>query len=110
MRSWLLVPLVAVACSSNPSVMPDAGPPPMPMTVGMNIDDSLPRTLTTNCPLPQAFYDGMTASNVTSGQLTVPDFGLTFNNDPNRMHWTDDVRHQADLAPQLACMVENDVE
>ncbi len=52
--------LSTAACgSSSPSVTPDAGPVSMPMTVGVNINDSIPRTLTTSCPLPQAFYDGL---------------------------------------------------
>src|SRR5262249_7749152 len=50
------------------------------------------------------------SSQLAPSDLTMPDFGLTFANDPNRFHWTDDVRRQGDLAPELACMVASDVK
>ena len=61
------------------------------------------------CLPPQPFYDALTRFGVTPAQLAQPDLGLRFDNDPTRLHWTDQVRHQGDLAPAFACMVSSDV-
>jgi hypothetical protein len=103
-RTWALV-LGVLACSSTPPA-PDAGP--SLVTVGQDTDDHLPRSLSMDCPLPQAFYDGLNRFSVTPQQLTQPDIGLTSANDINRLHWTDEIRHQGDLAPDFACMVASD--
>ncbi len=99
--------VAALACGSSSPPTPDAGP--ALVTVGQDIDDHTPRTLTTSCPLPKAFYDGLTSASVTTQQLNMPNIGLTMANDVNRLHWSDEIRGQAALAPQLACMVASDV-
>jgi hypothetical protein len=100
-------PPVGVAADSGTDISADVQ---TLKTVGANVDDQTPRTLTTDCPLPQALYDGLKAVSVTPAQLTMPDIGLTFATDVNRFHWTDVIRHQGDLAPNFACMVKKDVE
>lgn len=102
-----LLACLCVACDSKPD-QPDAGP--QPVTVGQDLDERTPRALGASCPLPQAFYDGLAASQVATNAFALPDFGLTFAKDPNRLHWTDEVRNQGDLAPELACMVSSDVK
>src|SRR5689334_2733444 len=81
----------------------DSAVPPAPVTVGEDLDVRTPRTLTSTCKLPQSFYDALTSFSVTPQDLKMPDWGVAFANEPNRLHWTDELRHQGDLAPDFAC-------
>jgi hypothetical protein len=113
------VTLLALGCGGGSTVPTDGGST-VPtdggsdaatlVTVGADLDEQTPRVLATDCPLPPAFSAGLKSSSVATSELTMPDIGLTFQNDVNRFHWTDEVRHQGDLAPDLACMVAHDVE
>src|SRR5213078_908967 len=98
-----------LGCGDGATAMMDAAMPP-PATVGHDLDERTPRELSIKCKLPQPFYDALAGFSVTPQQLALPDWGLTFSADPNRFHWTDEIRHQGDLAPDFACMVAADVQ
>lgn len=111
-NAWLPIALALAGCSDGGN--PDGGLPdaaaPMPSTAGKDIDQREPRSLPDRCTPPKPFYDGLTAAGLTPPQLTQPDFGITFNTDVNRLHWTDEIRRQGDLAPRFACMAAATVE
>lgn len=104
-------PALDAATDARADVTPDVAPDVriLSPTVGADLDLRTPRTLPMTCLPPQPFYDALTRFGVTPAQLAQPDLGLRFDNDPTRLHWTDQVRHQGDLAPAFACMVSSDV-
>ncbi|MEO7331421.1 MAG: hypothetical protein ABI193_22790, partial [Minicystis sp.] len=114
------------ACQSTPAdptpveVPPDAGDAgdagdaadaaPLTATVGENIDSRTPRDLEPSYTLPPEFGAALNELSLTSKDLRFPDLGLTFEKDPTRLHWTDLVRHQGDLAPGFGSMIVTDIE
>ncbi|MFO0756614.1 MAG: hypothetical protein U0359_08995 [Byssovorax sp.] len=111
------------ACESAPSepVVPadagDAGDAsdameagPLTATAGEDIDTRTPRDLEPSYTLPPEFGAALSELSLTSKDLSFPDLGLTFDKERTRLHWTDLVRHQGDLAPGFGSMVATDVE
>jgi hypothetical protein len=91
-----------------PDAEVDAGP--KTATAGEDIDTRTPRELTPSYTLPAEFGAALDELSLTPSDLSFPDLGLTFDYDPTRLHWTDLVRHQGDLAPGFGSMVITDVE
>src|SRR6185436_7436965 len=79
-------------------------------TAGEDIDTRTPRELEPSYTLPAEFDAALAELSLTPSDLNFPDIGLTFAKDPTRLHWTDLVRHQGDLAPGFGSMVVTDVE
>jgi hypothetical protein len=86
----------------------DAGPPTA--TAGEDIDTRTPRELEPSYTLPAEFGAALAELSLTPNDLDFPDLGLTFDKDPTRLHWTDLVRHQGDLAPGFGSMIVADIE
>lgn len=91
-----------------PDAEVDAGPPTA--TAGEDLDTRTPRELSPSYSLPDEFGAALDELSLTPSDLEFPDLGLTFDYDPTRLHWTDLVRHQGDLAPGFGSMVISDVE
>lgn len=109
----VLTSLACLGCKTEPvGGAPEAGADAAPAAavVGQDLDERTPRTLQSLCPLPRAYRDAIATSGLAPAQLAMPDLGLTFAVDPQRLHWTDEVRAAGDTAPSFACMVESDVE
>src|SRR5438552_2120385 len=101
--------LLATACVGHGAAATDMTQP-APVTVGQDLDERVPRALSMACPLPRPFYDALTSLAITPQELAQPDLLISFASDPNRLHWTDDLRRQGDLVPHFGCMVAADVE
>jgi hypothetical protein len=102
-------PMAAPAGDAGaPDAEVDAGPPTA--TAGEDIDTRTPRDLTPSYSLPDEFGAALEELSLSPSDLVFPDLGLTFAADPTRLHWTDLVRHQGDLAPGFGSMVMSDVE
>ncbi len=112
-RTALCAALLTLAACSTPPTARDAGADvgaEAGVAIGRDIDERMPRELTSTYTLPPAFDDALRALNVTPASLNFPDLGLTFARDPTRLHWTDAVRHQGAIAPRFGYMVIADVE
>ncbi len=79
-------------------------------SVGTDLDLHQVRQLESGYELPAQFYTALEEMELPLDKLTFSDFGLTFDWDKTRLHWTDIIRHQGHLAPSFAYMVIEDVE
>jgi len=96
------------ACSDE-AAAPDASVPLLP-SAGQDLDERTPRKLAASYALPDEFYAALDTLGLTPEELFFPDAGSTFSTIPTRLHWTDTLRHQGDLAAIFAHMVAEDVE
>lgn len=85
-------------------------PEPELFGVGADVDERDVRELASSYAPPAVFYDTLEALGVEPDQLNYPDAGADFDVIPTRLAWTDQIRHQGDLAPVFAHMVGEDVE
>jgi hypothetical protein len=105
--------LLAPGCSgggaggSLDATPPDATAPP---SAGEDLDERTTRELRADYALPAEFYAALDTLGIAPRDLFFPDAGATFSAIPTRLHWTDTLRHQGDLAPVFAHMVAEDVE
>ncbi|MBM4352200.1 MAG: hypothetical protein FJ109_00145 [Deltaproteobacteria bacterium] len=95
--------------ASDPIDPPDRAVPPLPSTVGEDLDLQIPRTLESSYVLPDEWYGALESMGLALDKLFMPDIGLTADWDFSRLHWTDTIRHQGQLAPTFAYMVIEDV-
>ncbi len=86
----------------------DAGPPP-PAVAGEDLDQKEQRKLASSYSLPDEWYEALDQMGLELDRLAMPDLGLTADWDFSRLHWTDTIRHQGQLAPTFAYMVIEDV-
>ena len=80
------------------------------LSVGQDLDQHSVRQLESAYELPAQFFSALEDMGLELKKLTFSDFGLTFDWDKTRLHWTDTIRHEGHLAPTLAYMVVEDVE
>jgi len=111
--SWL-------ACKSDSNESPpapenDAGQDvvdaPIEMaSVGEDLDIDTPRDLSSTYALPKEYFAAVTEVGLKTSDLTFPDLGLTFDKEPTRLHWTDEIRHDGSIAPVFAAMAADEVK
>jgi len=84
--------------------------PPVPRVAGEDVDEQIPRKLESSYALPDEWYQALEAMGLDLDRLAMPDLGLTADWDLSRLHWTDTIRHEGQLAPTFAYMVIEDIE
>ena len=99
-----------LAANDPPDVSDDVAITPTPIVVGMDLDIRTSRSLLAEYDLPAQFYELLEKMELPVEWLIFSDFGLTYEYDTSRLHWTDKIRHQGHKAPVFAHMVIGDVQ